>query len=54
MDGYAGSIAATPDRILITSPKGGALMLFDATAPTSPPTTAPTFAVQPPGLPGSP
>lgn len=31
MQGYAGSIAATPDRILITSPKGGALMLFDAT-----------------------
>jgi uncharacterized protein len=30
MQGYAGSIAATPDRILITSPKGGALMLFDA------------------------
>jgi uncharacterized protein len=30
MNGYAGSIAATPDRILITSPKGGALMLFDA------------------------
>ena len=29
LDGYAGSIAATPDRILITSPKGGALMLFD-------------------------
>ena len=31
MQGYAGSIAATPDRILITSPKGGALMLYDAT-----------------------
>lgn len=31
MQGYAGSIAATHDRILITSPKGGALMLFDAT-----------------------
>ncbi len=30
MKGYAGSIAATADRILITSPKGGALMLFDA------------------------
>ncbi len=30
MHGYAGSIAATRDRILITSPKGGALMLFDA------------------------
>ncbi len=30
LQGYAGSIAATPDRILITSPKGGALMLFDA------------------------
>lgn len=30
MQGYAGSIAATPDRTLITSPKGGALMLFDA------------------------
>lgn len=30
MQGYAGSIAATPDRVLITSPKGGALMLFDA------------------------
>jgi hypothetical protein len=29
MQGYAGSIAATTDRILITSPKGGALMLFD-------------------------
>lgn len=31
MQGYAGSIAATPDRVLITSPKGGALMLFAAT-----------------------
>lgn len=31
MQGYAGSIAATKDRILITSPKGGAMMLFDAT-----------------------
>jgi uncharacterized protein len=31
LQGYAGSIAATADRILITSPKGGALMLFDAT-----------------------
>lgn len=30
MQGYAGSVAATRDRILITSPKGGALMLFDA------------------------
>ena len=30
MQGYAGSIAATQDRILITSPKAGALMLFDA------------------------
>ena len=31
LNGYAGSIAATSDRILITSPKGGALMLFDHT-----------------------
>jgi uncharacterized protein len=30
MQGYAGSIAATGERILITSPKGSALMLFDA------------------------
>jgi uncharacterized protein len=30
LQGYAGSIAATYNRILITSPKGGALMLFDA------------------------
>lgn len=30
LQGYAGSIAATDTRILITSPKGGALMLFDA------------------------
>lgn len=30
MQGYAGSIATTDNRILITSPKGGALMLFDA------------------------
>lgn len=30
MQGYAGSIAATAKRILITSPKGGALMLFSA------------------------
>jgi hypothetical protein len=30
MRGYAGSIAATQTRILITSPKGGALMVFDA------------------------
>ncbi|MGL4239161.1 DUF1513 domain-containing protein [Tabrizicola sp.] len=29
MRGYAGSIAATKDRILITSPKGGTAMLFD-------------------------
>ena len=30
MQGYAGSIAATQDRILITSPKGGAAMVFAA------------------------
>jgi hypothetical protein len=30
MQGYAGSIATTPDRILITSPKGGAAMIFAA------------------------
>jgi hypothetical protein len=30
MQGYAGSIAATESRILITSPKGGAAMLFAA------------------------
>lgn len=30
LQGYAGSIAATETRILVTSPKGGALMLFDA------------------------
>mgnify|MGYP001176892098 FL=1 len=30
MQGYAGSIAATPDRILITSPKGGVAMIFAA------------------------
>ncbi|NHB76424.1 DUF1513 domain-containing protein [Rhodobacter calidifons] len=30
MQGYAGSVAATRDRILVTSPRGGALMLFDA------------------------
>jgi uncharacterized protein len=30
MQGYAGSIAATASRILITSPKGGAAMIFDA------------------------
>ncbi len=30
MQGYAGSIAATAERILVTSPRGGALMLFDA------------------------
>lgn len=30
MQGYAGSIATTADRILITSPKGGAAMIFDA------------------------
>jgi uncharacterized protein len=29
MQGYAGSIAASGNRILITSPRGGALMLFD-------------------------
>lgn len=29
MQGYAGSIAATADRILITSPKGGIAMMFD-------------------------
>lgn len=29
MQGYAGSIAATTTRIAITSPKGGAVMLFD-------------------------
>ena len=28
MQGYAGSIAATAERILITSPKGGAAMIF--------------------------
>jgi hypothetical protein len=28
MQGYAGSIAATATRVLITSPKGGAAMLF--------------------------
>ncbi len=30
MQGYAGSIAATTDRILITSPKGGVAMIFAA------------------------
>ena len=30
MVGYAGSIAATPDQIAITSPKGGVVMIFDA------------------------
>lgn len=30
MQGYAGSIAATTTRILLTSPKGGAAMIFDA------------------------
>lgn len=30
MQGYAGSVAATLSRILITSPKGGVAMLFDA------------------------
>lgn len=30
LKGYAGSIAATADRILITSPKGGAAMIFAA------------------------
>lgn len=29
LQGYAGSIAATNERIVITSPKGGAAMLFD-------------------------
>jgi hypothetical protein len=29
MQGFAGSIAASGNRILITSPRGGALMLFD-------------------------
>lgn len=28
LQGYAGSIAATTDRILVTSPKGGAAMIF--------------------------
>jgi uncharacterized protein len=28
LQGYAGSVAATTDRILITSPKGGAAMMF--------------------------
>lgn len=30
LQGYAGSIAATPERILVTSPKGGAAMVFKA------------------------
>jgi hypothetical protein len=30
MKGYAGSVAATPDRILVTSPKGGVAMVFSA------------------------
>jgi hypothetical protein len=30
MQGYAGSVAATTDRILITSPRGGAAMIFAA------------------------
>jgi hypothetical protein len=30
MQGYAGSIAATPDRVLLTSPKGGVAMIFAA------------------------
>ncbi len=30
MQGYAGSIAATANRVLITSPKGGAAMIFAA------------------------
>jgi hypothetical protein len=30
LQGYAGSVAATSDRILITSPKGGAAMIFGA------------------------
>ena len=29
MQGYAGSIAATADRIALTSPRGGVVMLFD-------------------------
>jgi uncharacterized protein len=30
LHGYAGSVAATADRVLITSPKGGAAMIFAA------------------------
>ena len=30
LQGYAGSVAATADRVLITSPKGGAAMIFAA------------------------
>ncbi len=30
MQGYAGSVAATADQVLITSPKGGAAMIFAA------------------------
>jgi hypothetical protein len=29
LQGYAGSVAATPDRILVTSPRGGVAMVFD-------------------------
>lgn len=29
LQGYAGSVAATAERVLITSPRGGAAMLFD-------------------------
>jgi hypothetical protein len=39
MKGYAGSVAATPDRILVTSPKGGVAMVFPPMEPTSTPTT---------------
>ena len=30
MQGYAGSVAATGERILVTSPKGGVAMIFAA------------------------
>jgi uncharacterized protein len=30
MQGYAGSVAATADRVLVTSPKGGVAMIFTA------------------------
>ena len=33
MKGYAGSIAATADRIAVTSAPGGVVMLFDAAGP---------------------